>query len=459
MKAEPSIPTREKFQIAGFYLIFLFFFGLVFRFTIFSYILWDVYETFIYIAIALGIVYLMAVLPLQKKDKMNQRAMGIEFIDCTIVKDKVIAEPFFLGINKCTKLTLNFDDDESLKSLFDSKRYKDMSRKMLRDEKGKDFGKRALPAAITETYIKEIEKKYDELAKKAALKEEAEEELSKAEKEELLKREEEIKAAKEAIKAYKNFSLEEIPKEEKERLKNLQVYYCEMYDKERFENDDEEKGFDKLILVMHDDISRVLKTKAERGYYKGWEIDIRSVNAFLLLLADITDTMPLLYVVFSENMTDGEIHTIETMRSESLTYIELKIMEQLLFHLAALPSALLLEVKKQEARANTFEESYNHFLQGMAKDNLIYSKFAKNPIQDELREENHLLKRNLQVLKVAMLAFVVIVGLVFLFLFSGTGFFIQAPPEIPDEVVDGEIVEETTRSILQLIKFNRFFKK
>lgn len=222
--------------------------------------------------------------------------------------------------------------------------------------------------------------------------------------------------------------------------------------------DSKEKGFDKLILVMHDDVSRVLKTSAERGFYQGWEIDIRSVNAFLLLLGYLTDNMPLLYVVFTENMIDEEINTIETMRAESLTYVELKIMEKLLFHLASLPSALLLEVEKEKARANTFEETYNYFIQGMAKDNLIYSKFAKNPVQDQLREENHQLKRNLQVLKVAFLAFIIIAGLVLLFLFSGASAPVQAPPLDPN---GGKIEEvtEVSEQVIKFIKLNSFFKK
>jgi len=412
MIEKSTIPKQYMYRQAGFFITIFSIFGIFIRLlTGFEFQVW---ETFIYVGLALFIFTVMFIIPLYMREAANKRAMGKDFLEGPIIANLKKKEDFFLGVESYTRIYIDFDDDKPLEELFKKNLYLTYAKSINREEGVKQFLAREESGELDEKYIKKISGEYLKLEAKALKKGSAGQELTVAEKKELDRKQKEFTEAMDALKPFKEFKLEWVKELDKNNLKKLQFYYLELYAEEKFE--DSENGFDKLLIVTNDDLSKVLRTEPGEGEYQGWTVDLRTCRTFWILWGYVTDKMPCLYLRFSENMIEQEIDTVTQMRAVTMTYMQLKVLEKWIYHLSTIPDKLFKEITKYQERADTFEEAYSLLLQQNAMDNLIYSSFIRDKTVEDLRLENLKRKKHLQIAMLVNIMIFVSFGLILLFL-------------------------------------------
>ena len=412
MIEKSAIPKQYLYRQAGFFITIFGIFGIFIRIlTAFPFQIWEI---FIYVGLSLFILSVITIIPLYKCDAANKRAMGKDFLEGPIAVNIKKKEDFFLGVESYTRIYIDFDDDTSLEELFKKNLYVMYAKSINREEGVKQFLAREESGALDEQYIKKISDEYSKLEARMSKKRSAEQELTVAEKKELDEKQKEFNKAMETLKPFKDFKLEWVNELDRKLLKKLQFYYLELYSEEKFE--DSENGFDKLLIVTTDDLSKVLRTEPGEGEYQGWTVDLRTCRTFWILWGYITDKMPCLYLRFSENMIEQEIDAVTQMRAIALTYMQLKVVEKWIYHLSTIPDKLVKEITKYQERADTFEEAYSLLLQQNAMDNLIYSSFIRDKTVEDLRLENLKGKKHVQIAMLINIMIFVSFGLVLLFL-------------------------------------------
>lgn len=383
-----------------------------------------IWEAFAYFADAVLIMSLVYVIPLKKSDDAQKEARGIDFYDGPIAENKVKKEPFFLGFKKVRKIFIDWDNDKSLEVLLKSTVYKSYLRDLLKDQATKAFFKRTKSKKAEQDFLKKLEFDQEAIEKQIKDKKKYTEAQIKKDMKALEEKTQEIMKAKTALIPFNEFKIKEISKEVKEKFKNLHLYYVEMYDEERFE--DEEEGWNKVLIILPDVYEKVLKTEPGEGWYKGWQIGLKSCDVFWLKIFQVTDNMPALYLRFSDNMPEQEIDTFENLRAIALTYLQLKVMEKWIYHLSTIPERIKSENVRLTQKAESFREGFSYMIQDFANDNLIFSKFVKDIVQEKLKGEIEKYKRRSQIF-FAVLILIAISGLISLIVFltlmaSGPGF-------------------------------------
>jgi hypothetical protein len=365
---------------------------------------------------------LVYVIPLKKKDDAQEEARGIDFYDGPIAENKTKREPFFLGFRSHKKIYIDWTEDDSLGEMLKSTVYKNYLRELLRDKATDAFFKRSKSLKEERDFIETLEK--EQFGIKQDIKEDGKFDAEKIKKhtEKLELKAKELLDAKQQLIPYNEFEIEKITKEDKDILKDLHLYYVEMYDDERFE--DEEKGWNKCLIVLPAPYEKLLKCEPNLGWYNGWQIGLNSVNVFWLKLFQVTDNMPALYLRFSDNFPEEEIDKLEKLRALSLTYLQLKVLQKWVYHLATIPERIASENVRLEAKANSFREGFSYMIQDFANDNLIFSKFVKNMVQEKLKGQVAKYKKRYQIVIAIMLALgigSVILLIIFLSTTTGTG--------------------------------------
>ena len=420
MIEKSKYPAKFKYLYMAQWVVIISAFWLIFRFIIqLEFTIWEAMVLFGDVALIMSLVY---VIPLKKKDDAQEEARGIDFYDGPIAENKTKREPFFLGFRRHKRIYIDWTEDDSLGEMLKSTTYKNYLRELLKEKATDDFFKRRKSLKEEKDFIKSL--KEEQYGIKKSMKENG-----KFDKEKIIKDTKKLELkAKELLKAkqklipYNEFKMEKITKEDKEILKDLYIYYVEMYDDERFE--DEEKGWNKCLIVLPDSYEKLLKCEPNVGWYNGWQIGLNSTNVFWLKLFQVTDNMPSLYLRFSDNFPEEEIDKLEKLRALSLTYLQLKVLQKWVYHLATIPERISSENVRLEASRDSFRDGFSYMIQDFANDNLIFSKFVKDMVQDKLKGQIAKYKKRYQVLIAIMLVLgigSIILLIIFFSTFAGTG--------------------------------------
>lgn len=393
-------PAKFKFLYMAQWVVIITIFWLTFRFVArFEFTIIEAMFLFADVVLIMSLVY---VIPLKKKDDAQEEARGVDFFDGPIAENKTKKEPFFLGFKRHRRIYIDWEEDDSLGEMLKSTTYKSYLRDLLKDKATDEFFKRTKSKKEELDFIKRIEKEQFNIQKNITEDGKFDKEKLKKDTKKLEDKARELIDAKKAIIPYNEFEIEKISKEDKEILKDLYIYYVEMYDDERFE--DEEKGWNKCLIVLPDSYDKLLKCEPSLGWYNGWQIGLNSTNVFWLKIFQVTDNMPALYLRFSDNFPEEEIDKLEKLRALSLTYLQLKVLQKWVYHLSTIPERIQSENVRLEAKANSFREGFSYMIQDFANDNLIFSKFVKDMVQDKLKGQVAKYKKRYQLLISMLLA-------------------------------------------------------
>ena len=400
MIEKSKYPAKFKYLYMAQWVVIITIFWLVFRFVAqFEFTIWEAMILFADVALVMSLVY---VIPLKKKDDAQEEARGIDFYDGPIAENKTKREPFFLGFRIHKRIYIDWTEDDSLGEMLKSTTYKNYLRELLKEKATDDFFKRRKSLKEERDFIEKLEK--EQFGIRRDIKEDGKFDAEKIKKDTkaLELKAKQLIDAKQKLIPYNEFEMEKITKEDKEILKGLYVYYVEMYDDERFE--DEKKGWNKCLIVLPDSYEKLLKCEPNIGWYNGWQIGLNSTNVFWLKLFQVTDNMPALYLRFSDNFPEEEIDKLEKLRALSLTYLQLKVLQKWVYHLATIPERISSENVRLEAKANSFRDGFSYMIQDFANDNLIFSKFIKDTVQTKLRGDIAKYKKRYQILISVLLA-------------------------------------------------------
>ena len=393
-------PAKFKYLYMAQWIVIATVFWLTFRFVAqIEFTIWEALILFADTALIMALIY---VIPLQKKEKAQEEARGVDFFDGPISENKTKKEPFFLGFRRHKRIYIDWTEDDSLGEMLKSTMYKNYLRELLKDKAVDEFFKRSKSQKEEKDFIKSLEK--EQFSIQTSITEDGKfdkEKIKKDTKKLEIKAKEIIKAKKKLI-PYNEFKIEEITDDDKAILKGMYIYYVEMYDIERFE--DEKKGWNKCLIILPEPYEKLLKCEPSLGWYNGWRIGLNSVNVFWLKLFQVTSNMPALYLRFSDNFPEEEIDKLEKLRALSLTYLQLKVLQKWVYHLATIPERIQSENVRLEAKANSFREGFSYMIQDFANDNLIFSKFVKDMVQDKLKGQVAKYKKRYQLLISILLA-------------------------------------------------------
>jgi hypothetical protein len=381
--------------------------------------IWEILALFMTAtANAIFAVYLAYILPLKKEKKANDKAKGLEFFEGPIIAGKLIEELFFLPFKSYTEIYINWDDDSSLKELLESKIYAKYLVDLTKEEEITEFRKKK-PSPVLDQMSKDLVKNLEDQRKELKTKIKKQPMPSGEDLKKLKEKEDALNKIKTTMLSFReSFNLQSILPLDKEELKKLHFYFCQMPAPERFSF--EEYGFENTLVVTNDEWSRVLRTKPNTGFFEGWEVNLKSLNVVWILWFYMSENIPVLYLRFSNNMIEEEIDSISNMRAIVQAYVQLKIMEKWNYYLSNRPEQLAKENEMLKQRMESFEAGFESFVQKQANDNLIYSEFLENKVQTNLLSDLSKERRKKQLLGLSVVFLLVLFALFFLIILSGT---------------------------------------
>ncbi|MHA1327370.1 MAG: hypothetical protein ACTSRH_08615 [Promethearchaeota archaeon] len=429
-----SIEDNEgKYQFAGLMVIIGLFFWGELRLTVFLRMPWTAWELLAYLGAVILMMYLFYIGPLQKKQKAQEKVSAIDYADSMIRRGKNIPEDLMLSFREVYELEIDFDDDSTLKARLESKSYERFYNLFLQSqiiqnvEKGKSTTKEILTASSLNELLGNLIPRLRELKENGELPnligESQENQKRNVMKENPSNNHEGINietTSKEELIPYQNFDLDKIQNDEKfqkdkEILKSLNFYYAVLETEEKFE--EEKEGWKECIIVIPSyTYKEALETRKGEGFYKGWPVNLRECFCFWEYWWQLSDNIPVLYLLFSENMDKPILEPLKNIKAESFTYLQLKVMEVWMNDLSVRPEKLEMQNKFYQQKAISFRNTLSDTIQDQAKENIVFSKFLRNPIQLKLKSEIEKYKRRFYLALMGILVVGLIGGLILAFI-------------------------------------------
>lgn len=156
MIQDPSMPAKYKYFYIGQWQFIATFIGIIIRVMIgFEFTL---IEAGIYLCDAVLLFYIVAWLPMKKREKANRESMGIDFFEGPICSNKSKKEDFFLGFKRYVEINIDWDDDEALLHLFSSKTYGKYLQELIKEDVVRDFRKKSNPSRSNKNLIDSLQK-------------------------------------------------------------------------------------------------------------------------------------------------------------------------------------------------------------------------------------------------------------------------------------------------------------
>ena len=152
---------------------------------------------------------------------------------------------------------------------------------------------------------------------------------------------------------------------DREQLANMHFYIGLLYEDECREG--HTIPFDRVVIAMDDTKEKLLKTDSMEAVDKSdYDIDIHGVKCYYICIDWEIDHIPFLYLHWSENMT----HKImdEAIKAQSMKYLNLKILEELLFHKAADSTQAALKIRRLETQKEVYENELSDTVQNFYAD-------------------------------------------------------------------------------------------
>jgi len=110
------------------------------------------------------------------------------------------------------------------------------------------------------------------------------------------------------------------------------------------------------------------------------------------------------------------LEPLKNIKAESFTYLQLKVMEVWMNDLSVRPEKLEMQNKFYQQKAISFRNTLSDTIQDQAKENIVFSKFLRNPIQLKLKSEIEKYKRRFYLALMGILVVGLIGGLILAFI-------------------------------------------
>ena len=370
---------------------------------------WDI---IIYCGCIFLLSYLFYIAPLQKTQKAQERASGIDFMDALIQKGKMIPQEMMMGFDDVYELAMDFDNDDSLTERLTSQWYVHYLRIVTIRQIESDEENQI---ETSEELYKIVEKLEAYKMKKGSKKTEENTQSRKVSLEEIKQLEEEVRNViyeTTEVLPFTKFDLETAKKEKDfiegiEFLKTQKYCYIKMYEKERFAG---EKGkWNELMIVLPGEYAKVLKCHKDSTELDGWPVFIKMCWTFWSYWWLVTKGIPILYLNFSENMIKPQLDVLTKINAKVMAYLELKVMDLWMSDLEVRPEYIKKENAFLKSKANIYEDGFSDLIQDQADMDVKYSQFFADKTQNELLTRIEKYKRGLIVLLCGLL-FAIIIG-------------------------------------------------
>lgn len=292
-------------------------------------------------------------LPIYLKDKHQRAAKNKDFHDCIIRWGRFDKGEFLLGFINLVEIKPDWSDwrlkrfQRSRNFSIHLQRYltkvliEDFHAKRIGFQKVKKFVKQFKEGAIDSDLMNEVNKGVKVLKKQKK------------------QAKNDVKIASKNINEYdltdlpfSYLDLENDIKINKEKLKNCHLYIGLLYEQETREG--HTIPFDRVAIITEQQKETVLKTEPMECVDKDdYDIDVPGVRCYYLCCRWALDQIPILYLRWSENMIEADI---DALQSDDLDYLNIKVLEEIVFHKAEDSKQAGLKITKLETQKQVLEE-------------------------------------------------------------------------------------------------------
>jgi Ca2+/Na+ antiporter len=306
------------------------------------------------------------------REKHRKAVRGVKFCYAGWWRDFAHYEKKLLGVTQWYQIDIDWTD-EMLKELFEDNLFKNLKDEIENWQKLENFHRpMSLPSKL---YSEEDD---EDIAKKLIEK-----------------------------MPFKNFKLDEIENIVKEALKKYKIYIGVLYEPESF--DDSDIVFDRLCLVTDTDIEQSLKTRSSSAIHEGYPVDIDQVECAFDQLGWILPEIPVVLLAWSENITKKILEP--TLEAQSITYIELKVLEKFIYTLRAFSQQAAMALKQEETKSNMYYDAWDDMIQEIENMNINAILGSKDINQIKMEKEN---KKNAKYKTLSFVLLAVITVIVFI---------------------------------------------
>jgi hypothetical protein len=189
-------------------------------------------------------------------------------------------------------------------------------------------------------------------------------------------------------------------------------------------------------LVTDTDIEQSLKTRSSSAIHEGYPVDIDQVECAFDQLGWILPEIPVVLLAWSENITKKILEP--TLEAQSITYIEVKVLEKFIYTLRAFSQQAAMALKQEETKSNMYYDAWDDMIQEIENMNINAILGSKDINQIKMEKEN---KKNAKYKMLSFVLLAVIVVILFVvilfFIMSGTSTpTVTEPPPTPSGLMN-----------------------
>lgn len=308
-----------------------------------------------YIFYIIGIVFMLTAGQMFVKQRHQEAVNEVEvFLNGKVRRSGIKSKKMLLGFEILDEIDVDFGD---LSEFEKTRRYQIAKQKIIKSIAVEDFhGKRKL-------HIKQKGKLKELLGWDKTLTE-----MKKEERE----REKNREIEKKIDLPYEHVDLKEAEIDIDDLLENHRFFFGLLYEEESFESDDDEDkdgiAFDRAFVILRksEDGKDLLKPHRRNAYDKdNYRISIPVVDTYSLVIDWVLDTIPILYIKFTENMIHEDV--TEILRAEDIKYIQNLVTRHLLNQLIGENKQPDYKIDRLEAERDSVEKEYYLLISDLIK--------------------------------------------------------------------------------------------
>ncbi len=332
-------------------------------------------ELIIWLFIAETYVLGFVILRYKLRTGHDDAVRNVDFMDAGIWRDFTYYERKLLGVRHWYTIEVDWSD-AMLKELFKDKYFVQLKQEIQNKEMMENYHHPlSLPEEIFGGDLKNSDGElYDDVSKKML---------------------EQIK--------YKNFDLEEVTDEVKEKIKDYKIHIGVLFEPTKYK--DSELYFDRICLLTSHDIKEVLETKPINGTHQGFPVKIDAVECSLSQIGYILPEIPTYYLNWSEKITKKVLEPALDMMS--ITYMEMKVLEKFVYTLRSFTQQAAMAIRQEQVKADMYYDAWDDILQEMEDIQITKILGTKDPNAARYEEQ----AQKAQQYKIVTYILIVIIGI------------------------------------------------
>jgi hypothetical protein len=313
-----------------------------------------------YIFYIIGMLFILTAGQMYIKQRHQDAVDDVKiFFNGKVRKSKVSAPKMLLGFEALEEVDIKFG---SLEEFEKSRRYKVAKQAIIKEIAVEDFhSKRKLK-------IKDKGKLKKLIGTKRTITEIKEKDIRKALEEQKKEKKKDLEEIERDL-PYESLDLKQLDIDVDDLIKNHQFYFGLLYEEEKF---DDSLPFERAFIIIRKgkEGQNMLETRRAKAYDKDqYRINISVVDTYCIVIDWVLDTIPILYVKWTENMVAEDVN--EVLKVEEIEYLQNRITRHLLNQVISKNKQPELKADRLEAEKEEVEKEYYSLIQDLLRKKIL----------------------------------------------------------------------------------------